>query len=129
MPAVQEEMSQCNDQLRLLMSLHVEIHTILEVEEEKKESDRWIDKMNKQIFNFKGQVQTWLKNTEKDRISFQSNNSHLSRQSSLKTRSSSKSNASKRSNCSYKSDNSKTRAAEEKAKIAELLAGESFLIK
>ena len=32
--ALQEEMCQFNDQLKLLMSLHEEIHTMLEVEEE-----------------------------------------------------------------------------------------------
>ena len=65
----------------------------------------------------------------KDRISLQSNKSHSSKGSSVKTRSSSKLNVSKRSSCSNKSDNSKTRVVEEKAKIAELLAEESFLIK
>ena len=66
--AVQEEMCQFNDQLKLL-SLHEEIHIMLEVEEEKIESDEWIDMMNKQIFNFKRRVHIWLKNVEEDRIS------------------------------------------------------------
>ena len=44
--AVQKEMCQFNDQLKLLMSLHEEIHTMLEVEEEKIESDKWIDMMD-----------------------------------------------------------------------------------
>ena len=92
------------------MSLHEEIHTMLEVEEEKIESDEWIDMMNKQAFNFKRRVHTWLKNAEEDRVSLQSNKSHLSGGSSVKTRSSCKSNASKRSSCSNKSDNSKARA-------------------
>ena len=69
------------------------------------------------------------KNTEKDQISLQFKNSHSSKGSSVKKRSSSKSNVSKRSSCSNKSDNSKTKAVEEKAKLAELLAEESFLIK
>ena len=85
--------------------------------------------MNKQIFNFKRKVHTWLKNAEEDRVCLQSNKSHLSRGSSVKTRNSGKSNASKRSSCIYKSDNSKTRAVKEKAKLTELLAEESFLIK
>ena len=62
--AVQEEMCQFNDQLKLL-SLHEEFHAILE-EEEKIESDEWIDIMDEQIFNFKRRVQTWLKNVEED---------------------------------------------------------------
>ena len=47
----------------------------------------------------------------------------------VETRSSSKSNVSKGSSCSNKSDDSKTRAVEEKAKLAKLLAEEPFLIK
>ena len=123
--AVQEEMCQFSDHLKLLMSLHEKIHTMLEVEEEKIENDEWIDMMDKQIFNFKRRVQTWLKNAEEDRISLQSNKSHSLRESSVKTRSSSRSNVSKKSSCTNKSANSKTRAVEEKAKLAE----DSFLIK
>ena len=51
--AVQEELCLFNDQLKLLMSLHEEIPTMLEVEEEKIESDECIDMMDKQMFNFK----------------------------------------------------------------------------
>ena len=47
--AVQEEMYQFNDQLKLL-SWHEEIHAILEDEEEKKkESDEWINMMDEQV--------------------------------------------------------------------------------
>ena len=109
------------------MSLHEEIHAMLEEEEEEKiESDEW---MNELVFNFKRRVHTWLENGEEDRMSLQSNKSHSSKGSSVKTRSSSKSNVSKRSSCINKSDNSKTRAVEEKAKLAELLVEEPFLIK
>ena len=118
-------MCQFNDQLKLLMSLHEEIYAMLE-EEEKIESDEW---MNELVFNFKRRVHTWLENGEEDRMSLQSNKSHSSKGSSVKTRSSSKSNVSKRSSCINKSDNSKTRAVEEKAKLAELLVEEPFLIK
>ena len=55
---VQEEMCQFNDQQKLLISLHEEIHKMLEVEEEKIESDEWIDMIDKQMFNFKRRVQT-----------------------------------------------------------------------
>ena len=55
--AVQEEMCQFNDQLKLL-SLHEEIHIMLEVEEEKIERDEWIDMMDKQIFKIR--VHIWL---------------------------------------------------------------------
>ena len=109
-------MCQFNDQLKLLMSLYEEIHTMLEVEEGTIESDEWIDVKDEQIFNFKRRVHTWLKNSEEDRISLQSNKSHSSRGYSVKIRKSSKSNVSKRS-------------SEEKAKRAELVAEELLLIK
>ena len=69
-------MCQFNDQLKLLMSLYEEIHTMLEVEEGTIESDEWIDVKDEQIFNFKRRVHTWLKNSEEDRTSLQSNKSH-----------------------------------------------------
>ena len=46
--AVQEEMCQFNDQLKLPMSWHEEIHAMLGEEEEKKESDEWINMMDEQ---------------------------------------------------------------------------------
>ena len=80
--AVQEGICQFKDKLKLLMSLHEEFHAILE-EEEKIESDEWIDMMAEQIFNFKRRVHTWLKNVEEDRINLQSNKSHSSKGSSV----------------------------------------------
>ena len=64
--AVQEEMCQLNDQLKLLMSLHEEIHKMLEVEEGKTESNEWIDMMGEEIFNFKRMVHIWIKNVEEN---------------------------------------------------------------
>ena len=46
---VQEKICQFNNQLKLLMSLHEKIHAMLE-EEEKIESDEWIDIMDEQVF-------------------------------------------------------------------------------
>ena len=59
-------MCQFNDQLKLLMPLHEEIHAILEVEEEKIESDKQIEMMDEQIFNLKRTVHIWLRNAEED---------------------------------------------------------------
>ena len=55
--AVQEEIFQFNDQLKLL-SLYEENHAILEEGEEKRESDELIDMMDEQVFNFKRTVHT-----------------------------------------------------------------------
>ena len=59
-------MCQFNDQLKLLMPLHEEIHAKLEVEEEKIESDKQIEMMDEQIFNLKRTVHIWLRNAEED---------------------------------------------------------------
>ena len=50
MTVVEKEMSQFNDQLKLLMSLHENIHTMLGVEEDKVEINKWIDTAQKTIF-------------------------------------------------------------------------------
>ena len=50
MTVVEKEMSQFNDQLKLLMSLHENIHTMLGVEEDKVEINKWIDTAQKNIF-------------------------------------------------------------------------------
>ena len=102
---------------------------MLAVEEEKTESDEWIDMIDEQIFDLKRRVHTWLKNAEEDRFCLQSDKIHSSRGSSVKTRSSRKLSASKRSSCRNKYDKSKTRAAAEKTNLAEPLAKESLLIK
>ena len=88
---------------------------MLEVEEEKIESDEWIDMMDEQFFNFSRRVHTLLKNAEEDLISLQSSRSHSSRVSSIKKRSSSKSNDSKRSSRCNESDNSDSCRREGKA--------------
>lgn len=50
MTVVEKEMSQFNDQLKLLMSLHENIHTMLGVEEDKVEINKWIDTAQNNIF-------------------------------------------------------------------------------
>ena len=88
-------------------------------EEEIKNSDEWLDKVDEMIFNFKRKVHSWLKETnENDRCS----------KASSKTKSHS-SKSSRRSAKSSSSGSSKSDRIEGKVKLAELLAQEAFFEK
>ena len=111
------------------MSLHDECNELLG-EEDRAESDEWLDIVDEQILNFKRKVHRWLKCAEEEQKMYaMSEKIQSSKGSSSKgSHHSSKSNASRKSSRSSKSGDSKTRAMEEKAKLAELLAEESFLM-
>ena len=128
--AVEEEMLQINDLTKLLMSLHDECNELLG-EEDRAESNEWLDMVDEQIFTFKRKIHRWLKCAEEEQQRYaMSEKSRSSKGSSSKSsRHGSKSNASRKSSRSSKAGDSKTRAMEEKAKLAELLAEESFLMK
>ena len=87
--------------------------------------------VDEKIFIFKRKVQRWLKcDEEEQRMYALSGKSRFLKGSSSKSNcNSSESNASRKSSRSSKFGDSKTRAVEEKAKLAEILAEESFLIK
>ena len=63
--AVEEEMLQINDLTKLLMSVHDECNELLG-EEDRAESDEWLDMVDEQIFTFKKKVHRWLKCAEKE---------------------------------------------------------------
>ena len=128
--AAEEEMLQINDLTKLLMSLHDECNELLG-EEDRAESDEWLDMVDEHIFNFKTKVHRWLKCAEEEqqRYALLEKSQSSKRSYSKGSHHSSKSNASRKSSRSSKSGDSKTRAMEEKAKLAELLAEESFLMK
>ena len=121
--AVEEEMLQINDLTKLLVSLHDECNKLLG-EEDQAESEEWLDIVDEQIFSFKRKVHRRLKCAEEEQQRYTlSEKSQSSKGSSSKgSHHSSKSNASRKSSRSSKSGDSKTRAMEEKAKLAELLA-------
>ena len=112
-------MLQINDLTKLLMSLHDECNELLG-EEDQAESDEWLDMVDEQIFIFKRTVHRWLKHVEEEQQRYAMlEKSRSSKGSSSKSsRHSSKSNASRKSSRSSKSGDSKTRAMEEKAKLA-----------
>ena len=87
--------------------------------------------VDEDIFTFKRKIHRWLKYAEEEQQRYaMSEKSRSSKGSSSKSsRHGSKSNASRKSSRSSKAGDSKTRAMEEKAKLAELLAEESFLMK
>ena len=65
MLAVEEEMQQFNDLLKLLISLHGEYNGMLEGEVQMK-NEEWFDRIDEEAFNFKRRVQAWLKSAEED---------------------------------------------------------------
>ena len=128
--AVEEETLQINDLTKLLMLLHDECNELLG-EEDKVESDEWLDMVDEQIFTFKRKVHRWFRCAEEEQqIYAMSEKSRLSKGSSSKSsHHSSKSSASRKSSRTSKSGDSKMGVMEEKEKLAELLAEESFLRK
>ena len=112
------------------MSLHDECNELLG-EEDRAESDEWLDMVDEQIFTFKRKIHRWLKcaEAEQQRYAMSEKNRSSKGSSNKSSRHSSKSNASRKSSRSSKSGDSKTRAMEGKAKLAELSAEESFLMK
>ena len=67
--AVEEELTQFNDILKLVVAVHEECKQYME-EEEINNSEEWLDELDEIIFNFKGKVHSWLKKTnEPDRSS------------------------------------------------------------
>ena len=116
--AVEEELAQFNDILKLVVAVHEECKQYME-EEEINNSDEWFDEVDETIFNSKRKVHSWLKETnENDRCS----------KASSKTKSHS-SKSSRRSSKLSHSGGSKSDKIEEKVKLAELLAQEAFFEK
>ena len=128
--AAVEQMLQINDLTKLLTkSLHDECNELLG--EDRAESDNWLDMVDEQIFTFKRKIDRWLKCAEEEQQRYAMSEKSRSSKGSLSKSSchTSKSNASRKSSRSSKSGDSKTRAMEGKAKLAELSAEESFLMK
>ena len=120
--AVEEEMGQYNDILKMLMSLNDEYAKMLDAEEQIK-NDEWVELLDEEVFNFKRGINIWLKNAEEDQ-SLKASSKFAEKISSKK---SIKSSSSKTLCSSIKTMDSHARKLLEKAKLAELLAEESFL--
>ena len=116
--AVEEELVQFNDILKLDVAAHKECKQYME-EQENNNSGEWLDEVDEMIFNFKRKVHSWLRETnEDDRCSKAS--------SKAKTHSS---KSSRRSSKLSSSGSSKSDRIEGKVKLAELLAQEAFFEK
>ena len=63
--AVEEELSQFNDILKLVVAAHEACKQYME-EEEMNSTDEWLDEVDEMIFNFKRKVHSWLKETNDD---------------------------------------------------------------
>ena len=115
--AVEEELAQFNDILKLVVEAHEECKQYME--EEINNSGDWLDEVDEMISNFKKKVHSWLKEmNEDDRCS----------KGSSKTKSHS-SKSSRRSSKLSSSGGSKSDKIEGKVKLAELLAQEAFFEK
>ena len=99
-----EEMLQINDLTKVLMSLHHECNELLG-EEDKAESDEWLDIVDEQILTFKRKVHRWLRCAEEEQqICPMSEKSRSSKGSSSKSsHRSSKLSASRKSRRTSKS--------------------------
>ena len=89
--AVEEELAQFNDILKLVVAAHEECKQYME-EEEISNSDEWLDEVDEMIFNFKRKVHSWLKETNEDDRCSRASSKTKSR-SSRSSRRSSKSNS------------------------------------
>ena len=89
--AVEEELAQFNDILKLVVAAHEECNQYME-EEEINNSDEWLDEVDEMIFNFKRKVHSWLKETNEDDRCSKASSKTKSR-SSRSLRRSSKSNS------------------------------------
>ena len=63
--AVEEELAQFNDILKLVVAAHKECKQYME-EEEINNTDESLDEVDEMIFNFKRKVHSWLKETNED---------------------------------------------------------------
>ena len=63
--AVEEELAQFNDILRLVVAVHKECKQYME-EEEINNSDDWLDGVDEMIFILKGKMHSWLEETNED---------------------------------------------------------------
>ena len=119
---VKEELGQFDHVFKQLVKVYEECHSLLE-EKDKLESEEWLEKVDECVFSFDHGVHNWLKDAEIEEVKSATHSSNKGATSqTFESRSSS-------SHSSCKSNSSKARALEEKAKLAELMAGVEFLQK
>ena len=123
MVIIEEEIAQCEYIFKQLLLVHQEYHSLLD-EEEKSSDEESFEEVDEPVFTFEHQVHNWLRDAAMGRA-------NTSRQSSKKSIKSCSSGSSRRTKTSSSGNNSsrssKERAAEEKAKLAELIAEAEFL--
>ena len=117
---VKEELAQLNDMVMMLLEIHEEQEEI----DEEYDDKIWFDGMDQKIFSFKYKVCNWLKEGEKSRKLDQVSRCRSKSSSKHSSKSSAKSSSSSKSRSS-----TKTKAIEEKVKVAELMMEDSFIKK
>ena len=123
MVTVEEEIAQFEYIFKQLLLVHQEYHSLLD-EEEKSSDEEWFEEVDEPLFTFEHQVHNRLRDAAMERA----NTSRQSSKKGIKSCSSGSSRKTKTSSSdSNSSRSSKERAAEEKAKLAELIAEAEFL--
>ena len=123
MVTVEEEIAQFEYIFKQLLLVHQEYHSLLD-EEEKSSDEEWFEEVDEPLFTFEHQVHNRLRDAAMERA----NTSRQSSKKGIKSCSSGSFRKTKTSSSdSNSSRSSKERAAEEKAKLAELIAEAEFL--
>ena len=60
--AVEEEMNQFNDLLKMLIDVHQDYNQLLD-DDEREKDDNWFDEIDTQVCSFKRKVHCWLRET------------------------------------------------------------------
>ena len=124
--AVEEEMNQFNDLLKMLIDVHQDYNQLLDADDER-EDDDWFDEIDTQTCSFKRRVYYWLRETVQKTNSAKSS---LRISKSISDKGSGNSRVSKSSHRSRSlndSKMSKEKEIEEQVKLAELMAEASLL--
>ena len=112
--AVEEELAQFDDLFKILLNIHEEYSQVLDDDERAGEDD-WFDDIDNKVYTFKRKIHNWFRNAQTER------------RSSIGSSRSIESGQSKSSGRSRKSQSSCARELEEKASIAELMAGAEYI--
>ena len=115
--AVKEELEQYSDIFELLSTYHEDYCELVDADDQKHQAS-WLDDLDQEVFNFKHKIHSWLKESDNKSSRPSSRGNSRSKESSGSTTSSS----------SFKSS-TQLKLIEEKAKIVELEAEATFMMR
>ena len=124
--AVEEEMSQFNDLLKMLIDVHQDYNQLLDDDEREKDDD-WFDEIDTQACSFKRKLHCWFRETTQKTNSSKSSSRSGKSISDKGSGNSRVSKSSHRSRSSKDKKSTKEKEIEERVKLAELMAESSLL--